>query len=320
MTDWKWEIMEDMPCPPERFLNDGVVIKKGPCRTVTKKEAPDGTFFFVKRDHARGFKAMLRELFTPKNLAELRTSEYLARKNIPALKYAAYGRKFPESILISRELEGYIPATEFMHTVRPLPECFLASLLSLVRSMLKEKILHPDFHAGNLMVCKSEPSRIMLIDLYGIRQVRYTPFEADCHIFTDFMDFLPDGKGEELLRSAGADPALWQKMIQKTMAKHRKNWHKRVRQIMSGDSKFARKQIIDGTEYQVRTTPWFQIQSFSPGEMDSAEMPEAEALEKWIEMFRCEMFRETFPGRKMEALRLNGDKTAVYYRKEKNTL
>ena len=295
--EWHWITEKaDGPLPDLSLFTDpeaGCTVKRSPFRSVRRVTAPDGSVFFVKHDVPRAAGRIFKELVRPRAFSEYRSAKLLRRAGIPCVSFAALGRRFPESVLVSRELTGYISSLEFRYTSPDEPfHRFLRALAEMVRLMLEAKIVHPDLHAGNVMVCPADPDKICLLDPFGVRHGLRTPFRADCRVFCDFSDRMTPEEGEDLFRRMGASPELWPILQEQTRAHIRKEWPRRAGQILGGHSKFIRLETIGGETFVIRNTPWFTEKTFSPENAAAEEMGAAEARELWLDSIRAAMLFE----------------------------
>jgi hypothetical protein len=69
-------------------------------------------------------------------------------------------------------------------------------------------------------------------------------------------------------------------------------WQRRIKQILTGKSKFSRTETIDGVEYQIRNSRWYAPIPFSPEACKQVSLHKEQALEIWLESFRKEMLYE----------------------------
>ena len=339
--EWHW-ITEpsDGPLPDLSLFTDpeaGCTVKRSLFRSVRRVTAPDGTVFFVKHDTPRTPLRILKELLRPKGLSEYRSGKLLRSAGIPCVSFAALGRRFPESVLVSRELSGYISSWEFRYVAGEQEiHRFLRALAGMIRRMLDAGIVHPDLHAGNVMVRREDPEDLRLLDPFGVRRGLYTPFRADCRVFCDFADLMTPDEASELFRIMGADPRLWIELQEQTRRHIWKEWPRRAGQILSGRSKFLRTEtldvlqqdyivtarskgmsqarLLDGELYYIRNTPWYTPKPFSPGNAVSEEMEPDTARDIWLNSFRAALL-----GEKMEripcAFRPGKTRSLLYYDK-----
>ena len=318
MSGFHWTFRQesdraDFPDPDELLKADGETVKHNPFRTVKKVTLSTGRTFYLKFETPTTWLRILRERVCSKSKAEFRMARLLAERSIPCVEYPLFGRAATETLLVSPALEGFISCTEYVHSF-PLGDVFLNALTALVRKLCENKILHPDFHTGNLMVRPDMPSELRLIDLAGIRFTHgAVPYEENGHILTDLSPFLTTEQGEQLFRDAGADPACWHRELARTMDELRADWPRRIGQILSGDSKFARPQTVGGETYIVRTTPWFTDMPFDPKDMRMETHTLEEARGLWLESFRREIFREKTETPRPAAFRETADGSAVLY-------
>lgn len=317
--EWRWITENKEGLPPDLSLftdpEAGCTVKRSPFRLVRRVTAPDGSVFFVKHDIPRTPGRILKELLRPRSISEYRSGKLLQSAGIPCVSFVALGRRFPESVLVSRELSGYISSWEFRHIASEDEiHCFLKALARMVRRALNARIVHPDFHAGNVMVRRDAPEDLCLLDPFGVRRGLFTPYRADCRVFCDFADLITSDEASDLFRIMGADPALWIELQAQTRQHILKEWPRRARQIREGRSKFLRTDTMDGEVYYIRNTPWFTPKPFSPENAVSEEMEPDKALSIWLDSFRAAMLHEK-TDRIPCALRPGRTRSILYYDK-----
>ena len=322
MREWHWitNVPDGTPPLPDLALftdpGAGCTVKRNPFRSVRRVTAPDGSVFFVKHDVPRTAGQIFKEAVRPKSLSEYRSGKLLRSAGIPCVSFVALGRRFPESVLVSRELDGYISSLEFRYTASKEPlHRFLRALADLVRRMLEAKIIHPDFHAGNVMVRPDEPERLCLLDPFGVRRSLWTPFRADCRVFCDFADRISPDEAKVLFSIMGADPALWPELQARARARILREWPRRAKQILGGKAKFLRTETLGNDVYLIRNTPWYAEQPFTLEKTISEEMDPRQAEKIWLDSFFSAMLNEK-QTRIPCAYRPCGDRSFLYYDRE----
>ncbi|MBO4491169.1 MAG: phosphotransferase [Lentisphaeria bacterium] len=318
MREWHWitDASDGDPLPDLSLFTDpgaGCTVKRNPFRSVRRVTAPDGAVFFVKHDVPRTAGRIFKEAVRPKALSEYRSGKLLRSAGIPCISFVALGRRFPESVLVSRELKGYVSSLEFRYTTSEEPlRRFLRALADMVRRMLEAKIVHPDFHAGNIMVRRDDPDVLCLLDPFGVRRSLRTPFRADCRVFCDFADRISPDEARELFSIMEADPVLWEELKARARERILREWPRRAKQILGGRSKFLRLETLGGNVYRIRNTPWFTEQPFSLENTVSEEMDPRQAEKIWLDSFRAAMLNEK-QTRIPCAYRPCGERSFLYY-------
>ncbi|MBR2425369.1 MAG: hypothetical protein IKB16_01380 [Lentisphaeria bacterium] len=315
----KWTLAKNadpaMSAPEIILLLPGTVIKENPVRAVIRITDPDtGMVYYVKRDTPRSFLKKVGRFFCSKSKQEFLASLYLRKNHIPVIRYEALGESFSASYLISKEIKGYCSAAQFWYSNPPdnLRQRFISALTALLLTLNQKKILHPDFHLGNLMCDPLYPESLLLPDPYGIRKVWFRNVtKYNSIIITNLAAELSADAGRSLLQATGADPALWDILLQKNADMVQAQWERRKKQILTGNSKFSRTEILDGITYHIRNTRWFAHTEFAPQQYTKVVMPHEQAAAIWLDSFRKEMLYDVKGHPK--AWSFSDKETALYY-------
>lgn len=287
---------------PDRILTlSGKVIKENPVRSVLRVVDPDnGIAYYIKHDKPQTIFKKIRSLFCSKSKLEFNASQFLRSQEIPVIRYEAYGEWRSESYLISKEINDHCAAGQFWFSLTEDPEDaemrerFLAALTALLKKMNENKILHPDFHLGNLMCMPDAPENLLLPDPYGIRKVWFRDVtKYNSFVVTNLAAELTAGQGRAILCATGAKPEVWDILLEENKNMVETHWEKRKKQILSGDSKFCRTERIDGKEYKIRNSRWFTHVDFSPEQCRQIVLTPDQAMERWLESFRSELLYNT---------------------------
>lgn len=298
---FKWIFPENadslLPDPDLILAFPSTVIKQNPVRSVCKATNPEnGEVFYIKYDTPRSFLKKCCNLFYSKSRQEFHAAGLLRKLNLPVIRYEACGERTSGSCLISREIKNYCSAAQFWYALssddsaKPQRKKFIAALTALLKTLNENKILHPDFHLGNLMCNPNDPEKLLLPDPYGIRKACFRNVAAyNSIVVTNLAAEIRAEEGQEILRATGADPALWDNLLLKNKNMINAQWQRRMKQILTGNSKFSRTESINGVEYQIRNSRWFAPVPFTPEACKQVSMPKEEALKIWLESFRKEM-------------------------------
>ena len=297
----KWSFPQNadpaLPDPEEILQFPATVIKENPVRSVIRATDPaTGINYYIKRDMPRSFMKKAGRFFNSKSRQEFNAALLLQKNDIPVIRYEALGESFSESYLISKEIKNFCGAAQFWYSLSgqdtdaTLRQKFIDALTELLKTMNQKKILHPDFHLGNLMCNPEKPQELLLPDPFGIHNVLFRDVtKYNSVIVTNLAAEITKEEGETILRATGADPALWDILLRKNMEKVNAQWQRRQKQILSGNSKFSRTEIIDGITYHIRNTRWFAPAKFKPEHCKKITMSPDQAKSCWVESFRKEM-------------------------------
>lgn len=320
---YKWHFPANadsrLPDPDKILAFPASVVKQNPVRSVWKAmDSESGEVFYIKYDTPRSILKKFCNLIYSKSRQEFNASELLCKLHIPVIRYDAYGEHCSESCLISREIKNYCSAAQFWYALpdnesaQVLRQKFLTALTALLKTLNENKILHPDFHLGNLMCNPEAPEQLLLPDPYGIRKTFFRNVAAyNSIVVTNLAAEISAEEGREILRATGADPALWDSLLLKNKNMINAQWQRRIKQILTGNSKFSRTEIINGAEYQIRNSRWYAPVTFTPEGCKQVSMSKEQALKIWLESFRKEMLYEIEGHPK--AIRIMEKETVLFY-------
>lgn len=289
-----------LPDPDKILAFPASMVKQNPVRSVWKATNPEnGDVYYIKFDTPRSLLKKIASLVYSKSRQEFNAAGLLRSLNIPVIRYAVCGERFAESCLISREIKNYCSAAQFWYALpadasaQIQRQKFITALTALLKTLNENKILHPDFHLGNLMCDPADPEKLLLPDPYGIRKAGFRNVAAyNSIVITNLAAEISAEEGRDILRATGADPALWDKLLLKNKNMINAQWQRRIKQILTGKSKFSRTETIHGVEYQIRNSRWYAPLPFSPEACKQITMQKEKALEIWLESFRKEMLYE----------------------------
>ncbi len=239
------------PADPDALPDspDAVLVKSNAKRTVLRVGD-----WYIKRERS----------FRNKAKAEFAAARLLERAGIPCVYFAAYGTcGLLHTILISRAEKDTVSALEYFFTRPERRKNFLAALKKLMRRMKQLGIRHDDFHAGNVLVRdRGEDCELILVDPVAVRADRHVPPVLLAEFAGDFLPELTEAELEELCGAAAEQesdaPALAQLVCRNLEKKIGKQWKKREKQILSGNSKFLRTvKTDDGRTFRILATRWY---------------------------------------------------------------
>jgi serine/threonine protein kinase len=159
-------------------------VKTGSHRTVYRLNLTSGCFY-LKHYRVSDWKAVLQNLVRPpRALLEWRAAQWVAATGISTIETVAVGRTIRrglafDSFLACRAIENAEPLDIFItHRLQQLPAArrhivrrnLTESLGRLVAALHRDRIIHRDLHAENILV-RLEPDdsvRLWLIDLHAV--------------------------------------------------------------------------------------------------------------------------------------------------------
>ncbi len=312
---WKWRIESGDMLDPwfENYRDyEASAVKCSPVRSVFRVKDAAGREYYVKHDTPKGFSGCFKALFRSKTASEFKSCRMLHALSIPCVDCVGWGRRFPEGMLLSRALENSVTVMEYWFRSaawNPVEKkAFLREAAGFIRRFVDARIVHRDFHAGNVMYCLST-GKMCLVDPYGVRKSG-RPLEREhlrslMNLFVNFRGELTIEEIRECACLAGLaeNPedamALWNETVVIEEEKIRKQWKKRVRQILSGSSKFAQETIgEDGSRIFRRNTLWYtpppQTEDLKSllSSLKAVQMEHSQAQLVWLDSFLAQLMRK----------------------------
>jgi len=239
-------------------------IKRNSLRTVfTVPKEHAGHKLYVKLEKARGFLKAVKCFCKSKAEKEFMAAELLEEKNIASVKYAGWGRRLSENMVISEEYEGAENARSYWfenHDSNERRIKFLHSLAQYIYKFMQSSLQHPDFHIGNLLY-HEEKNIFIMVDVYGVTPLRSASDDAIFNMrriigafrgeisIDEAISLIIESKMEKTQEAA---LKLWEKIVAAENDEMEKLWPKRREQILSGKSKYCVKSTHGGKEYFIR--------------------------------------------------------------------
>ena len=292
------------------FLTSGEIVKQNPARIIRRVTDEDGVCYYIKHDTPKGFWKRLLARIRRKSRSEYKSALLLKKYHIPCIEYVALHEELPESFLVSQELKDHIPAVAFWEQASPEDrERFVRSLCHILRSLNENHLLHPDFHAGNIMCRENDPDSLILIDPFGIRKSFRDPAEQNCGIL---LSFVQQEEGEKLLREVAPGRDIsWEKLLADRRSLVASKWDARQKQILSGKSKFCRTECIDGVTFHIRNSSWYTPLPFTPENCTTETVSPEEGKAIWLDSFHRELM--LLPVKRPAAIAWKKDQAILYY-------
>lgn len=263
---WTWHLRDSSTLDPwfDEFLDGrmGLPYKANAVRQVFRVVSY-GRPLFVKYDRPKKAFARLKSRMLPKARLEYESACLLADCGIPSPECVGWGRRGPESIIVTKEIPNSVNARDFWFRdvaadEASLRQPYLIELGKFLERFFASGLYHPDFHLGNL-VLGEEPFRLHLVDPYGVCR----PERLDGAQSFQMLRLIGALRGEIGAGEAAAmmlyadvteDPetavVLWNRILKAETEEVEKLWRKRRSQIMSGDSKYC--VATPGGEFMVR--------------------------------------------------------------------
>lgn len=248
---WTWHIVDPEILTPwfsdfKKYLSLNKV-KSNELRDVFRMEA-NGVRYYVKYNHPVSLFSKLRSSIIPQAELEFESAELLSSMDIPVVEMCGWGKKGPESLLISREFEGAINARDFWFASvienESEKKLFLDGFADFLKHFLASRVYHPDFHLGNLLF-KKESKTFVFVDPYGIKKLSYLKESQRLRILKvvgALRGELSDSEAVafiERLEIFEEPQHLWFKILQLCSSEVERLWPKRRGQVLSGNSKYC---------------------------------------------------------------------------------
>jgi hypothetical protein len=283
---WNWKLRRDdvlgnwFDHYPE-YLS-AAKVKQNPQRTVFTVDDR----YYVKLFTPHKLDDKLRELLFPRAEREFTTGLELEKAGIPVIEYLGWGRRFTTGMLVSTAE----PDARTLWQCRPgITQELLAKLADLTRMLVERNYFHPDYHAGNLLVCGQG---LKLVDVYGIVKIDQYGDEQNyrmCRMILGLKEFLNNTQAVEfMIRSGLAENPVqamesWNEYLVRDGIHLKKDWEKRSRQIRNYYGKFV---------LAKENTVYRKMPDESAADLDGAEIkeyPPEEAMALWLDSFRLEL-------------------------------
>ena len=163
-------------------------VKTGPHRTVYRLNLPSGCFY-LKHYRVGDWKAVLQNVVRPpRAILEWRAAQWVAAAGISTIETVAVGRTIRrglvfDSFLACRAIEDSEPLDAFVaNRLQQLPAArrqvvrrnLTESLGRLVAALHRDRIIHRDLHAENILVrlAPDDSLQLWLIDLHAVTTCR----------------------------------------------------------------------------------------------------------------------------------------------------
>ena len=303
-------------------------VKKNAVRSVCR--AADGTgACFVKIERKPGFWNRLRNRFFSKAQSEYKSGRLLLECGIPCAEYLAWGRCGASSAVVSRALVGWISALKYWYTEARFDagkkQRWLDVFFDLTFRFRENSLTHPDFHAGNVLL-NPATNEHALIDTYGIRRKNRLDEQDIRDILSWLLPLRMDVPEDELIQrldrrrilSQAAEP-FFREMVRLNNVRLDRDWEKRRRQILSGNSKFSH---TEGNR-EIRHSLWHEpVPLPEETELSIRELDMPTARTEWLESFRRQLRGEKLDavplifeknGAKARLFTLSGEKKSYFF-------
>ena len=192
----------------------------------------------------------LKDQLRPAARSEYKAYCKLAGHNIPCVKHLGWGRFGHYTALVTEAwtddaVDALYYWSQLVYNVRNTTD-FLKELAVFLQQIVNSPLKHGDFHLGNILYSPSEKS-FALVDLHNvdIGKEHTMREKADMlQILVDLRSSLRPQQMVEMFWQIGhidADTAadtIRKKLIRDT-ERLQKNWHRRVKQFLSGYAKFS---------------------------------------------------------------------------------
>lgn len=246
-------------------------IKQNPVRQIFKLESTDGNdcFYFKYFHHLPLHKRIFH--FSPK--IEYKTAEFINGLGIPVIPYAVWGRTVFGGMTFSYAVNS-MQAREYIFKTayhsKELQKDFFEKLAMLCQRMLKQHILHPDFHMGNILV-KDNDSNLILADPPGMRCVHNISENYRIALLVPWREMygiFPDATIAHYVVQSGLCATEQESIEFLTYAMEmfqglRRSRYEHIRrQVLEGNSKYTREFKSDGKLYSFHHNLFFDFPKY----------------------------------------------------------
>ncbi|OGV31645.1 MAG: hypothetical protein A2020_05655 [Lentisphaerae bacterium GWF2_45_14] len=297
--DWTWNLRKDSGIPVQlldTFISKaGTLVKSNDIRQIY---AFDG--YYLKHESPISIAEKIRNVLCPKARSEFESALLLEKHSIPCAEYYGWGRNGEKTIICSKELADSVNAYDMwfgnfaVNPDSPTRQLFLENLCKFLRNFFESGLFHPDLHAGNLLVRKSD-MEFFIVDPYGIRKPsslsgkkRFSMYR----IFGAFRGELSNPEAVSLILKSGMAPddvsaqELWQKILNAEAAEMKKLWKKRKTRMRSGKNTkyYTVKEMEEGTLLfrNIYSMPCPENIAALEDKFISKKVPKPEAERLWL--------------------------------------
>jgi len=243
-----------------------VLVKQNPKRKVYRLSCPDGREMYLKLFAGQSFPQSVFRFYAQQEYQAARRLESLG---LPVIRYLAWGRLDRGGFSLSEGVPEAVSLRQYcFETLIHRPELqaeFADRLAGVVRPLMRNRIRHPDFHLGNILLSRSS-GKLFLADPWGVRPVWFlrASDRLDASLpWVELSGTLPDELvlsgmvSSELARDSASAAALLEAAHarrERFFARHREKFNAR---ILSGHSKFATEVTLPEGRCAFRHTEWF---------------------------------------------------------------
>jgi len=241
-----------------RSMPGCTIIKENTVRTVYRLQV-DGRELIVKHYRSRGLRDALKFLFVrTKARAEWRAARRMAEAGLLVPTMIAFAEKrtgpfFRDASLAMDLIPGVYSPLGLLQQGQPMRRSVLDRIAELVARMHRHRILHTDFHTGNLLARQRPDGSLELhvIDLHAVRFPVWLTIgdRAGCLalVVQSLTDLVPQEELEQMCRryaqEAGlgdsAAERLWMQVHRRAARNDEQAIRRRVRHCLKNSSKFA---------------------------------------------------------------------------------
>lgn len=304
---WKWHF-DDKDF--EKEINNSLklstdsptLIKKNPVRSVWKYGD-----LYIKHNHPQSRFDKFRFSIVPKAHSEFKALKILAEMSINAVKPLGWAKYGSQSLLITKEMAGFVNSKDYWFREACFDsqkkKKFLSSLANFAKFLVERKVIHKDFHLGNLLF-NPESSSFALVDVYklkvGKKKNQKEVFEI-YRIISSVMGEINDSDALDFLINVGAcndfDSAdsLWTKILSAEIPELRKKWTS-MKQAVFTNSKFSSLKKSDGEKILIRKSI-LREELVSEAQLEQTENfirieeYHEQAKKIWLDSFLFELYR-----------------------------
>lgn len=263
------ELNGDDPAALHKRIEAGFevdLVKQNPKRKVYRLRCPEGREMYLKLFAGQAFPQSLFRFYAQQEYQAARRLESLG---LPVIHYLAWGRLHRGGFSLSEGVSEAVSLRQYCFETlvhQPDLQFELADRLSdVIRLMIRNRIRHPDFHLGNILLSRSS-GNLYLADPWGVRPVWFLRESDRLNACLPWVELsgtlsdelvLPGIVNSDLARDTASAKILFEAAHarrEQFFARHRAKFDAR---ILSGRSKFATEVTLPEGRCAFRHTEWY---------------------------------------------------------------
>ena len=263
------ELNGDDPAALRKRIEAGFevdLVKQNPKRKVYRLRCPNGREMYLKLFAGPAFPQSFFRFYPQQ---EYQAARRLGSLGLPVIRYLAWGRLHRGGFTLSEGVPEAVSLRQYcFETLIRQPELqsgLADRLAEVIRQLIRNRIRHPDFHLGNILLSRSS-GRLFLADPWGVRPVWFLLASDRLNASLPWVELsgtlsdelvLSGMVSSELARDTASAKILLeaaQARREHSLTRHRAKFNAR---ILSGRSKFATEVTLPEGRCAFRHTEWY---------------------------------------------------------------